>query len=330
MVEVIPEQLRDLAFSFIAIARNAKTPIQPGWQKSNLKFNDSYLCNHISTGGNIGIRTGVGKVYILDIDKPTGSISEGAVKVDVDLKDFIIKRFGSSFIVRTRSGGTHYYVKLTKDTKKIVLNKTINGERVHFGELQADGQQCLIPPSKVIDAATQETGYYTVEVDMPIITIDTDEFLTELSKFKDEEKVKLQSIPFIPKEKYTGGEKDDNVVGKLSVKDIISKSIGFSLTKTTGNGDLLGVGPHERRTGTSFAMNDDEWYCWRCNCGGGRWGALGLAMRLTCDEASSMTEEQCKIAFRNAVSLNIVETIHNDPAIKSYMSRVKERKNANN
>lgn len=145
----IPETLQRPEFRFVKLKPFEKKAFEVGWTKgANYPYDSGDLQQWIGKGGNYGVATGHGGLLIIDIDNEPRMQELG-----------ILEKLPSTYTVRTRSGGLHfYYICKDFDKKRIMydLVKTesyvSNGREsqgyMHLGEMQWMGEQCVGPSSR--------------------------------------------------------------------------------------------------------------------------------------------------------------------------------------
>jgi len=234
---ILPNRLRDVAFRFVLVLSNEKRPFEEGWQKTaNYKYDNPKIIAH---QGNLGILTGNGLV-IFDCD------CQQAENLARQLPETLV--IGTSMTV-DGFRKKHFYFRCPLD-KKIILMDYNN----HLGEIQAKGQQCLIPPSR------HPSGIdYEIIEDRPIASVT--------------EKVLLNIVsPFMPEEKgvgESGGVSRDEtdatcaeIKKRVKIPQMLEK-YGFDTSKSPTK--CLW---HESTGGKCFSFADDVWHCFHCGAGG--------------------------------------------------------------
>ncbi|MBS3079094.1 bifunctional DNA primase/polymerase [Candidatus Pacearchaeota archaeon] len=218
-----------------------KAPIESGWTKnSDYIYADPKLLSHISAGYNYGVKCGPGRLSILDVD-------------DTSIIPELDKMVPETLTIETGSGKQHRYFLVPVGTPKIILEKN----KVHYGELQGPGSQCVGAGSKHPIGGKE----YNVIKDVDI---------TELS----------QEIIDKIKDNYTDFNNDPikvispdwNQYNKTNISDLLSITtlVNLGSMKKTG-GEYFGSHPvHGSQTGMNFFINPSKnlWHCFRCDSGG--------------------------------------------------------------
>jgi len=229
------EDNRDLRF--VKIKKETKRPYETEWQLNGYTWAD--IQNHRKSEYNYGVMCGAGNLIIIDCDKS-------------ELADHILNTLPETMTVRSGSGGTHFYYYCAIE-KKIILNSTLGGEKVHWGEVQARGAQCVGPgsihPSKNI---------YEIIIDKPIQKIGSEELMVSISSYIDEPRV--ENIVAVP------GNFSGDDINSLSITNVIPLA-GFKKAK---NGEYYGSNPwHGSTGGMNFWVSSSKNVakCWRCDVG---------------------------------------------------------------
>ncbi|MFA5174560.1 MAG: AAA family ATPase [Candidatus Pacearchaeota archaeon] len=224
-----------------------KTPLEPGWNLNrSYVYADPKLINHISNGGNYGVRCGNG-LSILDVD-------DMAIIPELD------KIVPETLTIETGSKKQHRYYIVPAGTPKIVLTKN----KVHYGELQGPGSQCVGAGSRHPIGGNE----YKVIKDIEIAELSQeiiDKIKENYTDFKDEPLVKSP---------------DWNQYNKTNISDLLSITSLVSLGSMKKTGDeYFGSHPvHGSTTGMNFFINPSKnlWHCFRCASGGDSLSFLAL------------------------------------------------------
>ena len=148
-------RLQNEKFRFILVSYKQKIPIEKGWQEeTNYKWDDDKIKKHT---GNIGITTGDGLIiFDCDVNK--------AEEIARILPQTLV--VGTSYNESYRKKHFYFYCDLQE---KIILE---NEEYGHLGEIQAKGQQCLIPgsihPSGVVYGILEDRNIAAITKDQII------------------------------------------------------------------------------------------------------------------------------------------------------------------
>jgi len=291
---LIPKQLQDNDFRFCLIHSKQKIPFETGWTtKTNYKYNDKKLLDHIQKERNHGIVCGNGNLAGCDAD-------------DYELQQAIEKNLPETFTVK--SGGTtdnkdhpdklHYYYKLENELEKTIdlsktVQKTVDGKlkdvKENVGHIRWTGGQ-LVCPNSIHESGKE----YVVFKDLPIATITKEKLLATVSKWLK----KLSGRVAVPK---TNTAK----IGSLKVEDIVATT---ELTKKSG-GKFQGAHPfHESTTKWNFELDTikNQWYCFNHEKGGG-------ALELIAMEKGLLDCEDCGAgALKGDKFIEVLEIAHKD------------------
>jgi len=266
----IPKWLQDPVFRFILVGRKSKSPIETGWPM--YPFDHPLLLDHLSRGGNYGVRPGEGHLCVLDADNP-GRLRELGV----------LQAFDGTFFVSNRTDGRgHYYFLCSNPPwKKLVLQdpeKTDEkGEHLHLGELFAGkGNYQVVGPGSI----HPEGRRYEVRNDVP---------LREFS-FEDLEKLFAsfvrREIPAESARKYrleNRGTLTDRL--GLRVEDYLMPD-----NPVRQGEEIQGTHPvHGSETGMNLRIDTRRniWHCFRHKSGGD--ALMAFAVRegiIRCEEAA--------------------------------------------
>ncbi len=125
----VHKRFENKEFKFVPNKVRSKKPAVDDWTKTNnYDFDDEAITNH---NGNIGVL--LGKLVVFDCDEIE---AEG-----------LARKLPKTLVIGTSMKGDfrkkHFYFLLKEPLKRKVLEK----DGKHIGEIQGQGQQCLIPPS---------------------------------------------------------------------------------------------------------------------------------------------------------------------------------------
>jgi hypothetical protein len=241
---------------YIKLRPRDKRPVEK-WRE--VQYDLQEMMDWVGEGGNVGFACGTNDIVVLDIDNPRRVEELGIIPPNTR-------------IVRTGSGGSHYYYRIP-GAKKVILHDL---EGAHLGELQCHGQYVVIPPS----IHPNGTEYTHVNPGVPILEISQEDLL---SIFKGKIKEDPKSKPKIEWKQFQGERNDDPFAG-LRVEDIFDPKI----TEEVGN-QLFCVHPvHGSSTKSNLVINlvKNTWWCGRHQSGGG--AALAVAVMcgvIDCSEA---------------------------------------------
>ena len=245
----IPEQLNGLRFNRVRFKE--KRAFENDWQNNPYTYDDiqKYFPKE-----NYGVICGE-DIRALDDDTP----KEG-------LKKLYHENFPETMEVR----GHIYFRFDNKHADKIIFNHPIlefpdsKGKKTHhMGELQGRNTYVVGPGS------THPSGeIYELRKDLPIVTISYDKFMEVFGEF-----IKRKKRNIVRNHISTNWEGDN-------VTDIpISSIISFNGLTDVGNGCFQGPHPkHGSDNGMNFRVNveDNTWYCFRCQAGGGPSELIGV------------------------------------------------------
>jgi len=304
----IPKTLQRIEFRFIKLKSYEKTAFEVSWNTTaNYAYDSGSLLSWMSKGGNYGIATGHGGLLIIDIDNVERMKELG-----------ILKKLPPTYIVRTRSGGLHYYYICRDFDKKRIMYDLVQTEKVigaggkeltvyrHLGEMQWLGQQCVGPTSRfrVIEPDTVRFQLWKEETVEPIAEVSLEQILAVFEgKVRYDKKIEFpvdkEKTPTKATKKKTKEKKaakpaltgDWAWVDKIRVEDIgMPNPIEKDNRATTG--EIIGSHPlHGSSSGHNFSINvkKNVFHCFRCQEkgeGGGPLELLAVMMGLIeCGEA---------------------------------------------
>lgn len=126
----------------LRLKKNGKAPLVAGAFNGE-DFN--LVKSWVQEGGNVGVLTGSANgIAVIDIDNHNGVDGLGNLKEFLDTYDIELPK---TMVVKTPSGGYHYYFKLDEkynDTQFIQNHKQLEGV-----DFQTHGRYVVAPPSKI-------------------------------------------------------------------------------------------------------------------------------------------------------------------------------------
>jgi putative DNA primase/helicase len=191
---MIPEQLKKPEFRFVLLKAKDKIPFEKDWTNKGYTFDNPRLIQHIKSGGNYGVIGGYGNLRMLDID-------------DLDRVEEFEKKLGNTFMVKTGSGGLHFYFISEYDVNNVLTNG--------LGEFRAKNYQC------VGAGCTHPNGKkYEVLGDEPILEIPKEVMQEMLKPFLK----KTEGVDLIKEwEKHKASKNtDDTSRSGFEIKKVIS------------------------------------------------------------------------------------------------------------
>lgn len=139
----------------LRLKKNGKAPLVAGaFDGEDINLIQSW----VQEGGNVGVLTGsTSGIAVIDIDNHNGIDGLGNLKDFLDTYDITLPK---TKVVKTPSGGLHYYFKLDEkynDTQFIQNHKQLEGV-----DFQTHGRYVVAPPSQI------DGNYYEVVRDVEI------------------------------------------------------------------------------------------------------------------------------------------------------------------
>jgi len=303
----IPETLQRPEFRFVKLKTFEKKAFEIGWSKtSNYPYDSGGLQQWIARGGNYGVATGHGGLLIIDIDNEPRMQELG-----------ILEKLPTTYTVRTRSGGLHFYYICTDFDKKRIMYDLVQTEKVagaggkqievyrHLGEMQWFGAQCVGPSSRFREIEPPDViiQLWKEENMIPIAEVSRDQILKIFdNKTRYDRKVNTPSKDRPGNEEKikpakAKGEKHQAIDHSWQDKIPIAE-IAMPLPLPDGSlkdsreitGELAGDNPFHGSTNHTgnFSINIKKniWHCFSCNSGGGPLQLLAVSMGiLDCSEA---------------------------------------------
>ena len=142
----------------LRIKKNAKAPLVAGAFHGE---DDNFVDEWIAEGGNVAYATGkTSGIAVIDIDNHNGVDGLGNLKEFLDMYDIILPK---TKVVKTPSGGYHYYFKL--DEKYNETQFIQNHSQLEGVDFQTHGRIVLAPPSKI------DGNYYEVVRDVELVEL---------------------------------------------------------------------------------------------------------------------------------------------------------------
>lgn len=245
---MIPHQLQNNGSEFCLVRPGEKAPFEKNWQEGGYKWDDSKLTNWIKEGGNAGILTGRG-IVILDCDCRQAENLARTLPETLVVGTSTIEENGQPFRKK------HFYFKSDLTQKQILKDY-----QKHLGEVQALGQQCLIPPSTHPNGAR-----YEVIEDRDIANVDKKTLLWAISPFvvggnwgAKTDPIKLKEIT----EGITEGNRNDSMfrLATFYRKAGASKQETFTLLLEQNKKNQPPLGEREIQTLIESAFRGDKPY----------------------------------------------------------------------
>jgi len=251
-IEDIPEKLKN--FNFVIIG-DEKRPIQRGWTKKVIKYDNSELKTHLKAGGNYGVQSNNsmvvidGKNYFLLI-------------IDFDKKEFqdkVLGEFPKTFTTTSGSPKNCNHIWLASDNNKAFRIKDEKGDTLT--DIIGAGIQVIAPGSK-----HSSGSIYSVVEDLPIAFMPYTQ-IEAILKPHDEtpkKKVKVQK-PFIPK--GTSNDVGERAYNSISMEDVLGE-LNIDTSKNPTN-----CFESSCTLPKCLSWNDEVAHCFDC---GGSWNKFSL------------------------------------------------------
>ncbi len=233
----IPKQLQKSEFNFVLLRKSEKIPFQNGWQKKNIKFNDSELIKHLNGSGNYGVMGGGERnLIIVDFDNE-------------ELQHEIIKKLPETFTVVTGSGLYHKYFYSDNSNSFKIYSENLDT----LLDVQGKGKQVVAPNS-----IHPNGNSYKIIQDKPIAFIPYSELKAIIIPYDKKPKKQEQQ-----KQKYESNPEFENnfietVKERVSMDNVLSV-VGVDTSTTPTNCPF-----HDSKGGKCFGFNQDTWHCFHC------------------------------------------------------------------
>jgi len=290
MVEIHPRLRKDeLRFVLLgSFGEDLKKPFEKDWQKkSNYRYDDPRLSEHMKRGGNYGVAGGYGDLHIIDCDDLNRWLEMGVMSL-----------IPPTFAIESRPGHRQFYLKCEEhfnsvglfDPERTEINKQAKHDYVHIGDIKAGAKDGICGGQAVGPSCRhQSDSTYQVVQDLPIAEVSREHLQSIISRFKTSRSVNANykrlegDLANSKRRKYT--EKDP--LDSLQVEDIMPPEGNVSRS----GDELRGDHPiHGSTNGGNYVINtaENKWHCFRCESGGGP--ALAIAVKhdiISCSNAQA-------------------------------------------
>lgn len=163
----------------LRLKKNGKAPLVAGAFDGE---SEDLIQKWIAEGGNIGTLTGSKSgIAVIDIDNHNGVDGLGNLKEFLDTYDIILPK---TKVVRTPSGGLHYYFKLDETYNQTQFIQ--NHSQLEGVDFQVHGRYVVAPPSQI------DGNYYEVVRDVELAELPekwlemfTDKTITKKNKKRE-------------------------------------------------------------------------------------------------------------------------------------------------
>lgn len=126
----------------LRLKKNGKAPLVAGAFGGE---DDSLVTEWVNQGGNVGLLTGSASgIAVIDIDNHHGVDGLGNLKEFLETYDIELPK---TKVVKTPSGGLHYYFKLSEAYNEIQFIQ--NHKQLEGVDFQVHGRYILTPPSQI-------------------------------------------------------------------------------------------------------------------------------------------------------------------------------------
>lgn len=163
----------------LRLKKNGKAPLVAGAFGGE---DQSQVTEWINQGGNLGLLTGSASgIAVIDIDNHHGVDGLGNLKEFLDTYDIVLPK---TKVVKTPSGGLHYYFKLSEAYNEIQFIQ--NHKQLEGVDFQTHGRYVVAPPSE-IDGVAYKVVRDVEMADLPDKWIEmfTDKTITKKNKKRE-------------------------------------------------------------------------------------------------------------------------------------------------
>lgn len=163
----------------LRLQRGGKAPLVAGAFGGE---DDSLVTDWVNQGGNVGVLTGAASgIAVIDIDNHHGVDGLGNLKEFLDTYDIVLPK---TKVVKTPSGGLHYYFKLSEAYNEIQFIQ--NHKQLEGVDFQTHGRYVVAPPSE-IDGVAYKVVRDVEMADLPDKWIEmfTDKTITKKNKKRE-------------------------------------------------------------------------------------------------------------------------------------------------
>lgn len=164
---------------YLRLKKNGKAPLVAG--AFNGESND-LIQQWTSEGGNVGVLTGSASgIAVIDIDNHNGVDGMGNLKDFLDTYDIELPK---TCVVKTPSGGYHYYFKLPNTYNEIQFIQ--NHSQLEGVDFQTHGRYVVAPPSQIDGNYYEEVRNVEIaEIPEKWLEMFTDKSITKKNKKRE-------------------------------------------------------------------------------------------------------------------------------------------------
>ena len=269
---MIPVKLRTENMRFVLLKKEGKIPIQSGWQKADIRFNDSMLLGHIKNGGNYGVRGGgLNNLIVVDFD-------------DEKVQEKIIPQLPKTFTVKSGRGLLHKYFY----SNNSISYKILDREKKTLIDIQGEGKQVV-----GANSIHENGNKYEVVDDSDIAFIPYSELQALIMPF-DFEQVTRGSENVDLKKGEMHEEGFDDFIEKLKSALPIEKVLSYLGVDVSKNPTTCPF--HSSNGGKCLGFQREVAHCFHCE---GRWNIFSLMKQsMNCDFKSAL-EKLSELAGMN-------------------------------
>ena len=244
MIMEIPNTLKQKGINFVLLERSGKKPFQMEWQNKIIEFDNPELIEHLSKGGNYGVRGGGEKgLIIIDFD-------------NIRVQEEVCKKLPETFTVKTGSGKLHKYFFSDRTESFKIFNENMDT----LADIQGDGKQVVGAGS------THPNGnkYETVG-DNEIAFLSYAEIKALLMPY--DKKVKKEKKEYEKPRVILTDDFLDTLKSNIGIDDVL-KSFGIDTSRNPTQCPM-----HSSKGGKCLGFNYETAHCFHCD---GSWNIFSL------------------------------------------------------
>jgi len=234
----IPDKLKQRGIYFVLLESGGKKPLQNGWQKKKIEFDNQELLNHLETNGNYGVLGG-GEKNLLIVDFDNQKVQEE-----------VINKIPETFTVKTGRGMLHKYFTSDKCNSFKIFDEDMNT----LADIQGEGKQVV-----GADSIHPNGNKYEIVDNSDIAFIPYSELKAIMMEY--DKKVKKEKIIPEQNKDYVKDDFLDLLKSSISMEDVLS-SFGIDTSKNPTNCLF-----HSSTGGKCLGFNKEVCHCFHCDDG---------------------------------------------------------------
>lgn len=255
----IPDRIKGFNFVLINPAGDGKNPLEKAWQKTEHRYDDKVLLQHLARDFNYGVRGGRTSSIAID------GKSYFLVVVDFDKRQFqevIMPKLPETFTTTSGSSKQCYHLWFASDDDESF--KIMGENRETLCDVIGGGKQLIGPNSK-----HKSGSIYSIVKDLPFAFIPYAELKALLMPYdkkpKKPVKEKPVAVPMNMKNDFA-----DKLLSSVSMSSVLS-ALGVDTSKNPTNCPL-----HSSNHGRCLSWNDETAHCFHCQSDHEGWNKFSL------------------------------------------------------